>query len=418
MKLILFLLLSLNLVLQASPIENFNKRFVMVKNDAGQLQYIKAKGVTNSFNLNLYVTNLKKEIISLRDDLFSASVGFSSHKNAEFIIDRRISSFLDEVGLEDQYTFGANKSYQEMTQKRSTLQKALKNLVRINLKKAFAELDKKGVISNFVKEMNKYYQHLDVSVVAQPNNAKFYYRKKIANKVFKTALNFAKKKINNIPYLDLATFIFFEAEKRVVEQRIISQNILLYYLSNHEDQTGLSAEEVDKVVSSIYESRIGFEGYMESKKAQKTWGDYGWKIFDAMTRGSKAKAKNYQQINGDLSELDFIFYNGYTVKNEKVIYNLSVNAHQFSSKPSISFYYDKPNKVRSLRAMIKLGQIGLGFLPRVPAMIKNQVHNFANSWHVKQSLSDAFLYAYFEASENEKDMKFIKNQISNPYLKL
>ncbi len=418
MKLIFFLLLSINLVGHASPIEKFNKRFVMVKNDAGQLQYIKARGVTNSFNLNLYIQNLKEEIISLRDDLFATPVGMTNSKNAKFMIDQRINSFLDEVEIQDEYTFGATKSYEESVKRRSTLQKALKNLIKVNLKKAFAELDKKEIISNFIKEMKNYYQFLDVSVVAQPNRNQFYYKKKIANKVFKTAINFAKKKLNNIPYIDLATFIFFEAEKRVIEQRIISQNILLYYLSNHESELGLSAIEVDNVVSSIYESRIGFDGYMESKKAQKTWGDYGWKIFDSMARGAKAKAKKFEQLSNDFSNLDFIFYNGYTQKEEKVIYNLAVNAHQFSAKPSIAFYYDKPNKVRSLRAMVKLGQIGLGFLPRVPSVIKRQIHNFANSWHVKQGLSDAFLYAYFEAADDKDEKKAIKAQISNPYLKL
>ncbi len=412
----------------AGPLDKFHQRFEIIKDDAGKLQYIKAKGITSSFNINLYLKNFVEDLHALSKEIYPEGVNSISEAESE----EKIDSILNEIGLKSNKYGPYKSSYgfidadridhnpfkKDLEKIRKSLKDSFKGLKVVSVKDAVSRLDREGVIENFIEKINEFYQNLDLSVISQPNKPKFFYNKKIANLVFKQAMQFAQKKLKDIPYLDLAAFIFRETEKRIIEQRIISQNIFLYYVSNYEKEIGLSAEEVDKVVSSIYESRIAVNGWLESQKAKTMWRDYGWSKFDTTLRTAKSKYRNYKRANSELEHVDYIFYNGFTAKGAKVIYNFSVNEHQYSQKPSIAFYYDYPARVRSIRTAVKLGQFALGFVPKLPGFIKSQVHNFANSYYVNQSLSDAYLYAFFEAGEFEAEKSKIKDQISNPYIKL
>ncbi len=422
MKFIYSLLLTFSLTVLSGPVDKFFERFELVKDEQGKLMHIKARGVVSQFNLNKYFLNLKEDLEALSKDLFPQGGNSLSDTEAE----RKIDSLLEEIGLvEDTSAFAPNHDpfaglfkKRDRRNIRKSLKRSFQGLKTLSLKDAIDKLDKKGIIENFIKKLNGFYENLDLSIVAQPNKPKFYYKKKIANEVFRQAMRFAKRKMNSVPYLDLASFIFTEAEKKIIEQRVISQNILLYYLSNFESELGLTADEVNRVVSSIYESRIAVNGWLESRSAVKTWSDFGWNKFDTILRSAQGKHRSLKKTMKDLSHLDYIFYNGFNAKGQRVIYNFSVNEHMYTSRPAVSFYYDKPRKVRNIRTMIKMGQMALGFVPKIPAFIKSQVHSFASSYYVQQSLNDAFLYAYFESREDSEEKKQIKEQISNPYIVL
>ena len=99
----------------------------------------------------------------------------------------------------------------------------------------------------------------------------------------------------------------------------------------------------------------------------------------------------------------------------KVVKNLLNNGHSFSSKASTAYDYSNPNKVRRFRALLNLGELGLGFLP-IPGWIKSNVESFIESFYVEQRLTEGALIGYFESKGNNEMATEIANQMANPYL--
>ncbi len=102
-------------------------------------------------------------------------------------------------------------------------------------------------------------------------------------------------------------------------------------------------------------------------------------------------------------------------EGEKVVKNLVDTKHMFSMKAATAYNYAKPNKIKRIRSLLNLGELGLGFLP-IPGWIKAQVEGFVESFYVKQRLTEGALVGYFESKGNMVMAKKVKNQMANPYI--
>src|SRR5690606_10618211 len=116
----------------------------------------------------------------------------------------------------------------------------------------------------------------DLAVVASPMDAKYFYRRNVTYEVVTRALNFAKKKFDSVPLLNLASFMIVKVHDLVLEQRLYHQYMLMHYLENAgAKEIGLTDKEIDRVYSSVFEARIQAINFQESKRAAANWDKYG-----------------------------------------------------------------------------------------------------------------------------------------------
>jgi hypothetical protein len=373
-----------------------SKRFIFKKNDQGQLDSVKMKFM-GKFSLKPY-------LVQIKNDIKAEIERMRSKTDYELEVD----NFIEEIT--------ADSHNKEVDENSIAIRDALLNLKNVNVDQAFSNIHDHGVLRRFEFELKDVLKMLDLSIIANPNDARFFYRKNVTYEVVTRALNFAKKKFDNIPILNLVSFVIVKVHDLVLEQRLFHQNMLLHYLQNynHED-LGLEKKEVDFVMSSIYESRIAALNFPESNAAAANWTDYGFDKFFTMVRSANTRIRRtnstYDAVNG---RYNYAFVE-VVEKGERVVKNLIDSKHMFSSKAPTAYNYDKPQKVKRTRALLNLGQVGLGFLP-IPGWLKQQAQNFIESFYVKQKLTEGALVAYFEEQGNLVMAKNIKAQMINPYI--
>lgn len=393
------LVFSISAIAEVQSLEGYQKRFVLKRDDNGVLTAVKMK-FTSKFSLRPYLQQIKNDLKAEIDRMRSAN-----KSDVEAEID----------ALVDQLIESSDKS-QEAQENAQIVKDSLLNLPNIDVDRSFAEIKKHEVLKKFEFDLKKALKMLDLSIIADPTDARYFYRKNVTYEVVKRAINFAKKKFSNIPVLNLVSFVIIKTHELVLEQRTFHQNMLLHYLENvPEKDLGLSKEEADHVFSSIYESRIPVTGYGESNRAAQTWSKYGLNKFFAIVRTGNNKIRRSNSTMSMADKVNYGFVKGLNDKGEKVIFNLVNNKHMFSGKMAVAYNFDRPNQVKRMRSLLNLGQVGLGFLP-IPGWIKSMANQFVDSFYVQQKLTEGALVGFFE-SDNQSDMyKTILKQNINPYL--
>lgn len=375
-----------------------SKRFIFKKNDQGQLDTVKMK-FTSKFSLRPYLIQIKNDIKAEIDRIRSNTKSYDGELD-EFI------AYLEQDGY-----------HKDIDENSLVIRDALKNLPNVKVDQAFQEIHAHGVLKRFEFEFKDILKMLDLTIIANPNDARFFYRKNVTYEVVTRALNFAKKKFDNIPILNLVSFVIVKVHDLVLEQRLFHQNMLMHYMENHDHTAlGLTMKEVDMVMSSLYESRISALNLPESNNAARNWTNYGFDKFFTMVRGANTRIRRtnstYDQVN---KRYNFAFVE-VVEDGERVVKNLIDNKHSFSTKAPTAYNYDNPNKVRRTRSLLNLGQVALGFLP-IPGWLKDQAQNFLESFYVQQKLTEGALVGYFEEQGDARMAKAIKSQNINPYLK-
>jgi hypothetical protein len=400
MALSLVLMFSISQLAMAASLDGFNKRFKLHRDAEGKLTAVKMQLFTQKFSLRPYLEQIKND---LKEEIARMK------KADKAVVEAEIEALIHEmVEMSDK----SNEAYENSL----VLKDALLNLPNINVDASFAEIQKHDVLRTFEFDLKKALKMLDLAIIADPTDARYFYRKNVTYEVVKRAIEFAKKKFDNVPVLNLISFVIVKVHDLVLEQRLFNQNMLLHYLENfNEKDLGLSKEEADFVFSSIYESRIAATNYPESNAAANNWARYGTDKFFAMVRmgNNKIRRGDYQfEAIGPKYNWGFV-----EVKEngEKVVKNLVNNAHMFSSKMATAYNYNQPNKIKRNRALLNLGQVGLGFLP-ISGWIKSMVTGFVESFYVEQKLTEGALVAYFESNGNQAMFQAIMKQNINPYL--
>lgn len=375
---------------------HFKKRFSLVKNDAGEVTYVRMNMLSN-WSIVPYIKQIESDIKSE-----IARMKTKSYQN-------ELDLFIEK--LED----SSDKS-NEVAENVMTIRRSLENFKEVKVTEVFKKLRSKGVLAKFEKELKDALMLLDLSVIASTQDARYFYKRNVTYEVVKRAIDFAKKQFDNIPLLNLASFVIVQVHEMVLEQRLFHQNMLLHYLQNVEEDTmGITVKDVDRIFSSIYESRIAVANLPESNQASENWDRYGLNKFYAMVRGANNRmrrdTRSYDEVG---SRYNFGFFEA-VEGGERVVKNLLVNKHMFSGKMSTAYNYDKPDEVRRFRSLLNLGQLGLGFLP-IPGWLKSQVEGFIESYYVEQKRIEGALVAYFDLNGNQVMKKNIMKQLINPYI--
>jgi len=396
-------LLATNVFASNLSLDGFNKRFKLLKNDDGSVRAVQMKLFTKKFRVAPYLKLIKDDLIEEIERMRNANLVGDGAYEAE--LDAFIAE-LEEAGLNSV----------QGSQNALVIRDSLENLPAIAVEKSFIEVGKFGVLENFEKKFSDLLLNFNLAVIANPNDARFFYKKNVTYLVVTKALEFAKKRLGNIPVLNLASFVIVKVHDLVLEQRTFHQNMLLHYLENFShEELGLTKKQADHVFSSIYESRISAMNYFESNNAVNTWGRYGTnKFFQAVRSGNNRIRRGTYVYDSVGPKYNFGFLE-VVEKGERVVKDLTNNKHMLSGQMATAYNYAKPNKVKRFRSLLGLGQIGLGFLP-IPGWLKAQADSFIDSYYVKQKRSEGALVAYFESNGNMKMFQAIMKQNKNPYL--
>lgn len=403
----LFLMVALCLSIaghaQSLGAEAFHKKFKLVKNDQGQVIAIKLRMAPALFSVAPYIAQIKQDLIEAQKRLRGQSL---------VSIETQVDDMLVEMGSERNGLVDDTNSRQ--------IKNSLINIPQLQIEESFAQVDAKDFWKEFESKMLEAMMFVDPSVMARLDDPRFFYKKQVTHQVVVWALNQAKKKFANVPILNLASFVIVRIHDMMLDSRTYHHNMLLHYFENApESELGMTKDEVNFAMSSIYEYQIGVTGYSESNRAAANWGAYGWNKFYAAVRAGNTTVRNWQSpfssyVYQDIKKVNF----GYAEVKEngaRKIVSLSQKAHQFSGKPAVSYDYSNPAKVRQNRALLQLAHIGLGFIT-IPNWIKSNVDKFIQSTYVMQSRAEGSLVAHFELQGDTQMAAEIARQKSNPYI--
>ncbi|MFA5583937.1 MAG: hypothetical protein WDA09_06955 [Bacteriovoracaceae bacterium] len=401
LKLGLLVAILLSPIAQASmDLKGFNDRFKLVRDQSGKLETIKLKKITTKFSIMPYLHQVKSDLF-LEQESFNS---FTAHEK-----EMQIDTFLYELGF-DPYTKTTNGSEEVQAIKDSLL-----SIGDADIHSTFQEVIERNKTfwNEFESKLNSAWNFVDPSVVANLNDARFFYKRQATYQVVTWALEQAKKRFATVPALNIATFVIYKVHEMMNEQRAFHHNMLLHYFETiHESELGMTKDEVDLAISSIYEYRIGLTNIFESNRAAREWNKYGINNFYRQVRAGNARLQTWSK--NTVRKLNFAFAHVKDAEGDK-IYHLHHNLHQFSSKPSLAFDYQSPSKIKNQRSLMNLGGLALGFVP-LPNWIKGNVQGFINSFYIEQVRTEGALVGFFESQGNQTMIERIYDQRANFYI--
>lgn len=411
--LLLALLISTSTVFaQDLALSGFNSRFSLVKDDSGKVIAIRLKKAMATFTLKPFIDQLKSDLS--REQLSFVSLGEAQKEE-------QADELLHHLGYSP---VAIDSLFGE--QEAQAVKDSLMNIKVADIDNAFMEINAKGEFwKEFERKLKEAFLFIDPTVLANLNDSRFFYKRAVTYEVIRWALEQAKKHFGSVPVLNIASFIIVRVHDMMLEQRHFHHNMLLHYFEViPETKLGMTKEEVDRTVSSIYEYRIEVSNLMESNRAANSWINFGMDNFYRQVRAGNSRVKAWQ-IGWTFNEftnvrkLNFAFAQVHEkIKGKDVerIYHLHHNAHQFSRKPALAYDLSNPKLVKRNRAILNLAGVALGFIPKIPDQLKSAVDNFIKSFYVQQVRTEGALVGHFETQGNVDMVKSIYAQRANFYI--
>ena len=111
-----------------------------------------------------------------------------------------------------------------------TVVDSLKQLAVVNVDGVFTNPAFNEVVSKFEGKMTDAILLLDPTILSNVQDPTFFYKRNVTYKAVSWALDFARKRLSNIPMLNTASYVVVQVEKLITERRNFHQNMLLHYL--------------------------------------------------------------------------------------------------------------------------------------------------------------------------------------------
>lgn len=388
----------------AKSADAFQKRFQVIRSDDGKLVGIRDRTLPVKFEVAPYVKMIKSQLMA-EQSLMAQNLANGNYEE-------ELRSVLEE----DRAYWGSNgvaqKDYDTYVQ---TTIDSLKELAALNIEAVFTNPAFNEVVSKFEGKVTDAILLLDPTILSNVKDPTFFYKRNVTYKAVSWALDFARKRLSNVPMLNTVSYVVVQVEKLITERRNFHQNMLMHYLENFDEkELGLTHDEVNMVWSSIYESRIPWYAYWESNNAKANWMKYGTTNFYANFRAGTANLTKAGSLYTEVSDRMNYAFQKVTYNNEKVVVNLFDKESMFQSRPAVAFNFDRPTSIARKRIVLSLAQLGLSFIP-MSASIKDTAGNFIKSYYAKQKITEGALYGYFESMGEEAAMSQIKAQYMNPF---
>lgn len=389
------LMLSVSAFAQDMSLQGFKTRFTIVRNAEGKVTAIKLKKAVTRFTIMPFIEQIKSDLKREQHTF----VGLSDFEKAQ-----EVDNMLYDMGMDPYAKSGAEEA--------NALKDSILNIRNIDVDAAFTELDQRSFWKEFESKLQEAFLFIDPTVVANLEDPRFFYKRQATYKVVNWALDQAKKRFSNVPVLNIASFVIVRVHDMMMEQRHFHHNMLLHYFDRiPETQLGMTKEELDRTVSSIYEYRIDVTDIFSSNAAARDWANWGVNKFFAQVRAGNARVGT---LGFDAKKINFAFAEA-EVEGSKKIYHLHLNAHQFSKKPALAYDYANPSRIKRNRALLNLGGMALGFI-QIPGWIKGNIENFMKSFYVEQVRMEGALIGHFESTGDVKMIDRIYDQRANFYI--
>lgn len=394
-----FLISVISFSSSATDLSAFKKRFEFVRNDQGEVEYIRDRSITAKFSIAPYLKFIKESL--QREQALMKNKGD---------YDSQIQSLFDDQG-ENLIGYGDQKSNGQA----QIVVDSLRTLENVDFDKVFNDSKFKEVVKEFEWKLSDALLKLDPTVLAHVKDMDFFYQKRVTYQALTWGLNFAKKRLSQIPILNTASYVLVRVEELVRQRRLFHQNMLLHYIEQvPEQELGITHDEANHIMSSIYESRIEWFAFWESRGAQANWDKFGVNKFFGAIRINNNRFRNmtgtFSQVGARLNYA----YQDVIKDSENVILDLFNTEHMFSRNLAVAYNRDQPNKTVRKRMVIQLAELGLSFIP-LPSFIKGIAEDFMQSFYKQQVLTEGALYGHFETTGNQEGMDQLKLQILNPF---
>lgn len=403
---VLVLLCSFVMNLQmanAKSADAFFKRFQVIRAENGKLIGIRDRTLPVKFSVIPYIKQIKSQLLKEQSLMTEANLANGSYES-------EVKNLLES---EMDYSFSGNQD--EYNQNLQGILESLRKLADLNVEGVFSHPVFKDVVEQFQGKMTEAILLLDPTIIANVNDSTYFYKKNVTYKAVTWGLDFARKRMSSLPMLNTASYIIVQVEKLITERRQFHQNMLMHYLENFkEEELGLTHEEVNLIWSSIYESRISWFSYWESKNARLNWDKYGVNNFYASFRQGTANLRNAGKLYSEVNERFNFAFQRVTFKNENVIVNLFDKENRFQNRPAVAYNFDRPTQVVRKRVLLTLAGLGLSFVP-MSSGIKDSIDSFIKSFYEHQKITEGALYGYFESFGNPSALEQMQAQYLNPF---
>jgi hypothetical protein len=388
----------------AKSADAFTKRFQVIRSEDGKLIGIRDRTLPVKFSVAPYVAMIKSQLVQ-EQSLQAANLAGGEYES-------EVRSLLGE---DKDMLLAQGYSQTEYEQYVETVVTSLKQLAVVNVDKVFTNPAFNEVVSKYEVKLTDAILMLDPTILANVQDPTFFYKRNVTYKAVSWALDFARKRLSNIPILNTVSYMVVQVEKLITERRNFHQNMLLHYLENFDEkELGLTHDEVNMVWSSIYESRIPWYAFWESNTAKANWLKFGVDNFYMNFRAGTSKLTKAGPLYTSVDDRMNFAFNKVTFNNEKVVVNLFDNESMLQSRPAVAYNYDHPTSIARKRVMLTLAQLGLSFVP-MSASIKDTAGNFIKSYYANQKITEGALYGYFESMGENDGMRQVKIQYMNPF---
>lgn len=384
----------------AKDLTNFKKRFDFVRDDQGKLQMVRDRSIRLKFSIAPYLTFIK-ESLQQEQALMKQKGDY----------DARIQHLFSDADMTENFIGYGDKS----TGQSQIIVDSLRRLENVDFDQVFADQGFQDVVKKFEWKLSDALQKLDPTVLAHTTDMDFFYQKRVTYQALNWALNFAKKRLSQVPILNTASYVLVRVEELVRQRRLYHQNMLLHYVEQFSaEELGITHEEANYIMSSIYESRIPWYAFWESRAAQANWDKFGVNKFFTAIRFNNNRFRRMRGTFAQVgSRLNYAFQE-VTQENENVVLNLFNTDHMFSRNLAVAYNRDNPNKTVRKRLVVQLAELGLSFLP-LPSFIKNLGEDFMQSFYKEQVLIEGALYGHFETIGDQEGLRRLKVQVLNPF---
>lgn len=372
----------------------FEKRFQLVREN-GKLMAIRDQSLDMNFSLQTYVQFLKERLMG-HQEMMASKANWKSEVE---------SLFMDDM----------MKSDDKSNERLKLLIDSLEQLGALDIEAVFSHPEFKAVLTQFESKLREAFLRLDPQVIAAPQTSNFFYTKRVTYQVVKWALDFAKDRLSSVPILNTASYIIVEAERMIRERRTFHQNILLHYFeSSSAEELGMSEEEMNAVLSSVYESRIPWFAFWESRAAGERWNRYGVDKFYTDFRYASSNLRRYRRAYDRVGERYNFAFQEIEHEGERMIVNLVNSNYLFDGSPSVAYSFDRPERLAMKRSLLVLGGLGVSFLP-FPQFLKDMAETVIKSFYDEHRITEGALFAFFETERNREALEILKLQYLNPF---
>lgn len=386
----------------AESASNFQKRFKIIRDQNGQLLGIKDRTIPVKFQVAPYVSMVVEQIKAEKALIEQSGLAGRSYEE----------EVLNVLNAENPEALAQNP---ELDRQQRIVVASLKQVGKLDVEAIFQNSLMKEVVSLYENKMSDVLIKLDPTMLAVTNDPSYFYKRNVTYQVVKWGLDFARKRLSNIPMLNTASYVMVQVEKLITERRAFHQNMLLHYLEMFKpEELGLTKTEVDLIWSSVYESRIVWWNFFESDAAKSNWSKYGINKFYQNFRLASATLRDHAGKYSSLDERMNYAFQKVTLNNEKVAINLFDKEGMFFNSPAVAYNFDRPTLVARKRVLLNLAQLGLSFVP-LSAYLKDTASNFIKSFYEKQRLTEGALYGYLESMGEKEHQLRLAEQYMNPF---